>query len=301
MKICYTIFITLITGLFAFSQQKQDDYIIHPEKFKVSEISLIWGISLVNKEFASREDFLSLAPQSKLLQQNLDGYSNSVFSVQTNTNLNSIYAINLGISFPNKTKTNYNYNKTLRIGISGYNYSPLSASFFKETRVPYDTLSSGLSGQTIYIDSVYTHTLDANYNTANLKLDINFTYKRNPHKRFTAYGGIGLNMGFSYNSNTIITDTKIRQTQSSGLYYNPLANQQSQVVTEKFRNKGGYSATVYIPFGLDFRIGNKNEFWRQFHILYEMRPGLDFLNIPSYGKYNKTFSPFMFGIRACFD
>lgn len=299
MKYICFIYVCFITHLLTYAQQTEEDYVINPEKYKITEINFFSGIVLVNIEYATQNDFLKLAPQSKLLQQNLDGYSSSyIYLIR---NINTAFTINLGINFPNKLNTNYNYNRTLRLGIHNYNYTSLSASYYKEIRMPYDTLTSGQSGQTIYIDSVYTHLVDIYYRNKNLRIDINYIFKRNPNKRFVFYAGIGCNIGFSYAANTFITDTKMRYTQSQGLMYVNFPTQQTDVTSEIIRNKNSYGFSVYIPAGLDFRIGNKNKFWRQFHLLYEIRPDIQFFNIPLYGSYINNSANIMFGIRACFD
>ncbi len=226
-------------------------------------------------------DFKTLAPQSVLLKNNVSDFQQSSgFNYDASTML----SVMLGLQFSDKQKTRYKPNPLLRLGFSYFSATNVTAGLYKETRKPYDTLTSAQTGQVTYIDSVTTRSYNMNYASQQLRLDGSLIFRTNPESRWSLFAGIGITAGLSINANTTISYSKYDISQiryadetppSSSSYYNS-----NNGKTENYRNKTNFGFSAYIPAGVDFRIGKKREFWKRTHLYYELRPGINTIAIP---------------------
>jgi hypothetical protein len=47
----------------------------------------------------------------------------------------------------------------------------------------------------------------------------------------------------------------------------------------------GFMSALYVPIGVDFRLGKKNEVLRKMHLFFELRPTISVLTIPETKTY----------------
>jgi hypothetical protein len=226
-------------------------------------------------------DFAKLAPNSTILGMDLSQltpYSYMYFNgFGMNSGSNST-SLQLGLQCAKMPKI------TFRVGITHVsNYSLLSAhgSFYESA--PYDTLTSSQTGQQTFIDSSHTKSYDMNHSNQQIRLDGAMIFRMFPEKRWSIHTGLGASVGMSYRSNTEIRYWESTSI-SSGDYY------EENGISESFKNKNSVGASLYIPFGVDFGIGKKREFWMPFHLYAETRPSL---NINSINGIGTSFSPGM--------
>jgi hypothetical protein len=276
-----------------FSQEKLS-------RFKVSEITLMPSVFAESNPSASITDFYKLAPNSELLPLNYSDYHVSDYS---NSSGGFSTSALLGIKFLNKDGTAYRANPIFRAGIT-YSYAQNISSYARhEERTTYDTLISSSTGDVYYIDSVSLTYLDMNYQTQQIKLDLSLLFRTNPEARWNLFGGIGAQVGTSINA-----QTKIHKYE--GFYLNNMTNPQSGYytqnnnsdhTTETTTNQNIFSASIYTPMGVDFRISNKNEFFQKIHLFYEMRPALNITSIPELRTTTNAAFGFGFGMKVSWN
>ena len=195
-----------------------------------------------------------------------------------------MFSVLLGLQFNDKQKTFYEGNPLLRVGISYISGTTLTGGLFDEVRKPYDTLTSSQTGQTVYIDSINTKNYSMSYTSEQLRLDGSLIFRTNPESRWSIFTGMGITAGVSFNANTNIyynSNGKAEARYANGNSFSSYGYSSSaNIKTEKFRNKTNIGLSIYIPLGIDFRIGKKREFWKRTHLFYELRPGINVTSIP---------------------
>jgi hypothetical protein len=266
-----------------------------------SEISILPGVHNTYSEGATASDFLKLAPQSTVLQNELSGFQSSTFGTYYG---NSAFAISLGMPLRKEKEEGKKSRAILRLGFTFLNTSGLSAYYSKQSTTRIDTLVSSQSGQLSFVDSVRSQNYSMNYNTQQLRLDASIVFRWNDEKRWSLYAGAGLSAGFSLNSTTNIYYYEINSVRvrvPSGNVSNtesPFTVEQQNGYTETFRNKTSYGAMLYIPLGIDFRLGKEKEFWKLLHLFYEIRPSADVTVVPELGGFATASFMHGIGLRA---
>lgn len=243
------------------------------------------GMVLQGNANANLADFQKMAPQSSILKTDLSGYTKSGgFGFDADAMLTVL----MGIQFSDKQRTAYKKNPLLRLGISYLSGGIINGYFNQNMTKPYDTLTSSQNGQVLYRDSIINRSVSMNYRSQQIRLDASFIFRTNPEARWSLYAGIGLTAGVSLNastnisynsSNTISNDNNNNNGGFFGNYYSGSSNYR----TESYKNATNIGASVYIPMGVDFRLGRKREFWKRTHLFYEARPSINMSSIPELG------------------
>ena len=203
------------------------------------------------------------------------GYYNNQ---NTGMNFSSSYSLQLGLQCAKMPKVTY------RVGITHItNAGVLSANGVYFQSFPYDTLTSSQTGEQTFLDSTNSKYYSMNHSNQQIRLDGAMIFRMFPEKRWSIHTGLGASIGMSYQSNTEIRSWESTSI-SSGDYY------EENGLRESFKNKNSLGASLYIPFGVDFGIGKKREFWMPFHLYAETRPSL---NINSINGVGTRFSPGM--------
>jgi len=233
------------------------------------------GMFFHHNSYGSLADFKTLAPQSIMLKNDFSEYS-YYFDPTTPVGM---FSVMLGIKFSDKQKSSYKANPQLRLGFTYYSGLGFTGNSEKSTYYPFDTLTSAQTGQTIITDSVKTSCYYMDYTSDQLRFDGSLIYSTNQKSRVSLYAGIGVTAGFAINANTNIYYTERIYVEDYGFNY-PYSNELNSHQTESFINKKGFGFSAYIPLGIDFRLGKKREFWKRLHLNYEIRPGINMVNIP---------------------
>jgi len=261
---------------------------------QITEFYLQSG-AFFNQARGSLADFQKLAPQSSFLQQDLSLYQNYPMF---NFNLpGQTQTLSLGLQlskFPNAT---------LRVGLTHINQqSALSYGGSYTESFIVDTLTSSQTGEQFFIDSLSLHSFNARYSQNQLRLDASVIFRLNGEKRWSVYGGIGANIGFSYNDQTTIHHSVVPNGDSQfyGLFNDYMMDANSVDHHETFKNKGGVGLGIYAPLGIDFQVGKKREFWKPFHLYLEMRPGMNISQISGLGTSFSAGGFSSFGLRLKF-
>lgn len=235
---------------------------------QLTEAQVLLGSNMYTVETMTLSDFQTLAPNSSILAKDFTGFSQSMY---TSVYGNSAYTGLLGLSFKNKP------NPVLRIGL-GYSTRTLgTGSSSRYESFHYDTLTSTQTGQQIFLDSTHSQYVYGAYQSTYLSLDASLIFRTKPAARWSIYGGVGLNFGMAFNS-FLTLDYNDEHYASSGNYDQSNWSHEQ----ERFTQKSHLASTIYIPMGLDFRLGKKSEFLNRLHLFVETRPSMTITSIPSF-------------------
>lgn len=265
-----TLLAALILSTAAFSQN-----------LKISEIHISNGTGFGGQINGSIDDFKTLAPNSSILAMDFSQYNPQGFpTYQTpGMNMSSSYSLQLGLQCAKMPKVLY------RVGITHVSNAGVRSAFGSYFQsFPYDTLTSSQTGEQIFLDSTSTKYYNMNHSNQQIRLDGAMIFRMFPEKRWSIHTGLGASIGMSYQSNTEISFWESSSVSSGDYYYS------QNVQRESYKNKNALGASLYIPFGVDFGIGKKREFWMPFHVYAETRPSL---NINSINGIGTSFSPGM--------
>ncbi len=253
-------------------------------KFRVADAAVLPALVIQNSPIGSLKDFQKMNPESELLKENMNGYSSSkgmMGSSGTQIGMGGFsgasFNADLGFAVGNNDNINDKSSAQLRVGIS---YCGIGMSNFinKTDIVRYDTLTSSQTGQTIYSDSLIHRSYNMNYKSQQLRIDVSIIYRTNTAARWSIYGGIGIEAGGAVSAFTDIDYSEYITIEPSN--YTSSSYSSSHDRSERFVNKNSYGYAVYLPIGIDFRVGNKSEFFKQLHVFYEARPFINYTFIP---------------------
>jgi hypothetical protein len=282
----------LITHLPLFSQI---DYVKPVSKIKISEFDMHAGNALLDNENILPEDFKKLAPQSALFQNDLTDYQSSSLNTTLGT---GIYSFGVGILFSDKSKTFYKPNPLLRFGIVCFSGMAMNTRLSKKESRDTAFIQGG---NAFYVDTVTSQNYDMNYMSQQIRIDGSLIFRTNSQARWCLFGGIGITGGISFNAFTTIeySESVEIQTQSNGT--NTSSYEDNFLKEERFRNKTNFGCSVYVPLGLDFRIGKKREFWKLLHLFYEAKPTLNFTTVPELRTFVNVAFLHGIGIKVCWN
>ncbi|MBI3503021.1 MAG: hypothetical protein HY063_14620 [Bacteroidetes bacterium] len=243
-------------------------------KFKLEGFYFQIGDNNYRNDNGGLGDFKTLSSNSVLLQNNFSNYNSYEYA---NTIYSGTYlSLSSGIKFRNKDKTAYKKNTELRIGLDCFTTFPL----FHELSTPHDTTKNINHNDTSYSMAYFSR---------NIRLNGSLIYRTNPARHFSFYTGAGITAGISINKTVI--DKQIIYDDTS---YDSVSEKQ-----EIWRNKNSFGGSFFIPMGVDWRMGNKRNFWKHSHLFYEVRVGANVSSIPELNRTTVSMSwQNLFGARV---
>lgn len=283
--------------------QAQEQAPVKIKRMVIHDFYVQPGMVMQGNTNANLADFQKMAPQSSILKTDLSGYTKSGgFGFDADAML----SILLGIQFSDKQRTAYKKNPLLRVGVSYLSGGIINGYFNQNITKPYDTLSSAQSGQILYRDSIINKSVSMNYRSQQIRLDASFIFRTNPDARWSLYAGIGLTAGVSLNAATNVSYSSSNtisggNNSSNGGFFGNYYSDPSQSKTESHTNSTNIGASVYVPMGVDFRLGRKREFWKRTHLYYEARPGINMNSIPELGTIMNATVQHGIGLRVSWN
>ena len=249
-------------------------------QIKITQIHINSGSFMdIDNSKNQLSDFSLLAPGSDILSKDFSAYQTNAYYFSGGlmrdnsflSNSSNFQSIQLGLSFAKCTKG------TLRIGISNVHSELLNTSGFNYEGYVVDTLISSQTGQMYYVDSTISNYYNGNYSNDQLRLDAAYIFEVNAGKRWAFHAGLGLSIGMSYRSTTTLRAEEYIQPYSG---YEGTSNTQN-IESESYGNFMVMGGSAYIPLGINFKLGNKREFWKPFVIYNEFRPTIQLNSIPN--------------------
>jgi hypothetical protein len=226
-------------------------------------------------------DFAPLAPGSSILLKDFSNYESSMGYYNFNypfgmgmQNTSSFQSLQVGLSLPK-------CQGTLRLGLSNFSNQLMNAygSYYESHVV--DTLISSQNGSMTFVDSTIIRNVFGNYNNQQIRIDAAYVWEMNAGERWAFSAGAGLSFGLSYQSKTSLHYTEY--TNSYQGYGSYAGNQITTHESETYKNPMNWGANIYVPLGINFRLGTKRAFWKPWMIYSELRPQLSFNSIPKSG------------------
>jgi hypothetical protein len=230
-------------------------------KWKFTETSVMTGMGVQMSPVFEQLDITKWSSNDPWITQNFAGYQQFSGLNRTTGSQFSAY-----VGFRKESRLN----PLIRAGIS---YKRLNSQVFgryQELRGPYDTLVSSQTGQQYYVDTIRMRSVSAFWGADVLALDGSFMLQTDLTRRWSFYGGIGLKAGILFNQELQLT--RMETFNETGLTY----EMEVELEQRNYRMATGFSGTVYLPLGIDFRVGKKRPLWQQVHLVYELRPSLSF-------------------------
>ncbi len=265
----------------------------------VTDFYVTLGFGPGDPPTSTLEDFHALAPGSKLLSGDLSAYEEQEFYQKTN-GISGMAGFHTALSFADRKTGKTGKNLQLRIGFFYMSGRHFNYKLEHSESMRTDTLTSSQTGDVIYLDSVFRSTYDMKYSSDQLRLDVCMLYRFNPAARFSFYAGFGAAGGIVFNAMTQI-EYKLKKSVESA---NPYADRievfsadESNFEREKIKNKSGTGYSVYVPIGVDLRLGRKKNGPGRVHFFWEALSALNSLTVPELGN---TTRPTLFltgGIR----
>lgn len=257
----------------------------HP-KYKISQFQLSFGgdRSLAPLSIDENE-FNVLAPGAQIPANSMPYATQFGWNAPT---------LNMNVAFhplkKNGLAGEYNKNRTFRAGLSAQGISAFIYNTSNSVTTRIDTLVSSANGSIYgFVDSINQDFTYSSYMATAVKLDFSYLASTDVSKRFSFYSGIGLNFGLTVAPRTEIhshswdseriTDTNDNFISTQSVYNALNVNRQV------YQNKMGYMAALYVPLGVDFRLGKKNEVMKKMHLFFELRPTISALRIPETKTY----------------
>jgi len=286
---------TAVLLFFQFSAFAQTDV----KRMIIKDLYVQTGSFVERNTNGTLADFKTLAPQSVLLNRLP---ANNFTNVIGNTN-SSMFSVMMSIKFSDKEKAAFKSNPLLRLGFSYLSGNGMTGWSSTQKDIPYDTLSSTKTGNSIYVDSINTKQYGIDYTTEQLRLDASMIFRLKPEARWSLYAGVGLMAGLSINSSTDIYYNEYFRLVSrypDGYSQNYGRSSTIETQSESFKNKTNMGFTIHVPMGVDFRIGKKG-FWNQMHLFYELRRGINMTSIPELRTYTNASSQHGIGLRVSWE
>lgn len=236
-----------------------------------------------------RGDLDALAPGSELLSRDLSGH---VFRIDRSQDGESVVDLSIGL-FP---FAKGRQGAELRLGVLYGNGPSFGAEFSRNVHTPYDTLTSSVTGEQFFLDSVNRSDYRIGYTAERFGLNGSLVWRR--PGRWSLYGGAGIMGGLLVNARTVVShvvEVSVDGTSDYTLGGEDQAfDEDRQEELESFRNGAGWWFGAYVPLGLDFRVATVSTFWNRIHLCYELRPQVVLQSIPELREATR------FGLQALF-
>lgn len=266
-------------------------------RFSISSIWFDGGFNLSSLSSAQQSDFLAAAPTSSLLNADLTGYkSNYSFGVNSEI-ISDTY---VGWQIRKGETRSYRERLEFRTGIGFSRASHWNLDLSKEDRKAGDTLISLVSGEVFLVDSVHSHSLNANRSSGNVNFDLSALWRTNPAKATQAYFGVGVvgSVAFMSRISVYSTHQDYAEILSSGSGYDRFGDSESELLEETFDVASPKAISFYVPLGITYCLNRKSEeINKKWHLSFELRRGFTITSYPDFGTEGNNYTSLRWGIR----
>ncbi|MBP7514388.1 MAG: hypothetical protein KA791_07565 [Flavobacteriales bacterium] len=263
----------------------------------VCDVFVLPGGQLENMYAIGLDQWRELAPTSDLLSQDLSGYRGDFRGKGDRArSMGLAMSIGLRLGGPSRTNRSGSY---LRAGFTYQSHEGNDLDLRMDTRTPYDTLTSAQTGQVTYVDSLTIRRYQMSHRYEQVALDGSLIFLKEYPKRWSLYGGVGLQLGLSMAGRVQVDHTVERLIDPSlvsGQSGNPNRDQERE--TEEFATKSDLCMALYAPLGVSYRLGRKSLFWRAMNLTCELRPTLAFGGVPELSAGARAGLGSYFGLRV---
>lgn len=223
-------------------------------------------------DYLSMDELKKLAPNSNFLNHDFTNYYTGDWN---NDDKNRSFSLQAGVKILNKKSKEFR-NMTMQLGCSYYSEIYFRNNIYSDSEFVYDSTVS--AGQTTYYDSLISRGYDAKFQYGQLRIDGSLLFNYKPMSQVSFFGGIGLSFGISTHPYMVV--------HSDYSWYNEIIypNGQTATVNNYTSNglihteinsvKSNYTTCLFLPLGIDIKLGMQNNFFKHLHVFAEARPGI---------------------------
>lgn len=263
----------------------------------VTDVFVMPGGQLESMYAIGLDQWRKLAPNSDLLSQDLSGYRGDFRGSRDRAQAMGL-AMSIGLRLGGPSRTS-RWGSYLRAGFTYQSHEGNNLDLRMDTRTPYDTLTSTQTGQVTYVDSLMIQRYHMSHRYEQVALDASLIFMKEYPRRWSLYGGVGLQLGLSMAGRVQVDHTVehlIDPSLVSGQSGSPNRDQERE--TEEFTTKSDVCMALYVPLGVSYRLGRKSLFWRAMNLTYELRPTLAFGGVPELSAGARAGLGSYFGLRV---
>jgi len=197
-------------------------------------------------------------------------------------------------------------NRELFIGLGYISGQKSKFSYTQYTVRRFDTIK--MQGYDLYADSFIYSNRTFTEDVEELGLVMEYLFKTDQNKNFTAFAGFGIHISYSFNNSLSVESI---QDSSSHLTLDKDPNEfllnfdpdkQIYIKSTGIYKKADPSwfYRVYIPVGFNWNISKKDDFWKHINILYLTQLGVEYRSISTGMDYKLYFSIGGLGLKYTF-
>lgn len=271
---------------------------LEKEASSITEVFVIFGGATGSSTAISLSDFRRMAPSSLLLKEDFSNYSSSFYHLWDS---HQNFGVMVGFIPGKKNRIAKKYSPLVRLGLNFESSDYFDNHYSKSNSLRFDTLFNSQGQPVYYRDSVNVNRTNMNFSSSSLSAEASILLRTNAAKRWMFYLGVGFSGGLSFknevnvfkSSSDFIEDYEVSGTTQSTHPSVHTYELQSEVIDVG----NSWVLSGFVPLGVDFRLGKKNEFLKQVHLFAEFRPGIKMMEIPTVGINTSTFTLTSFGLR----
>jgi len=268
----------------------------------LSEVFILSGSASGKSTVFNVQNLKSMLPESSLLKENLTEFKSSGDGMW---NKHSYFGIQLGAVAGKTRRESEKGSPLLRFGISYESGDYMRTLLSNESSFRFDTLYN-TQGQIVYLrDSTREDHCNISFSSSIINAEFSVLLRTNTARRWMFYTGVGMSAGISFNNLyqveryalNYLEEYIITETNTNNSSY-PSKREKEDFTSENIQSKSSWVFNGFIPLGINFRIGKKSEFLKNFHLFSEFRPGVKVLDIQEGSTITGTYLLGTFGLRT---
>ena len=293
----FTSLLMVVSSLTAFGQEAQI-----PEKSStITDISFIMIFSPTPETSISLTGARLLAPNSESLTRDMEDFIPEPYSVLSNT---SRPMLQIGLSLKDKQNSRNKLEPLVRLGISyTHSFDLYYGTLSKDFPTSYDTLTYAPTGQITHVESYLSEDYAWFYSSDQLLLSSSLHIRTIQYKPISLLAGIGISGGVSINPFTQIWYSKVLHSDTTYVdgSIGSIVTNYLEDELEIHNNKTTFTATAFIPLGVELRFGNKTSILSRFQLFYQTWSVIRFTSIPEIPTRVKGLVEQGIGLRYSWD
>ena len=220
------------------------------------------------------EDFRQMAPESRLLRQDFSTLTRDSWQrLEGALLLRTTIGINLLRERPERRRDSPQFS----LGITYLDAVQRSAFFYRTNRWPHDTVVSSTTGEIHVIDSVEDLSFTMRYISNELLLDVCLIWRSDKKAKASLLTGVGVSVGTSVMAATEIIYYVAEYTEIRGQGPDTF---NATIDSEQFRNRSNLSCSLWMPLGIEMRIGREGAALNRVYLTYSITPEMRIRRIP---------------------
>lgn len=188
----------------------------------------------------------------------------------------------LGFDLGKGERSSFWAHSELRLGLGFRQAILLREEMYRNEIFGVDTLLYLGSGEKMPVDSINNKVYKMFYVTRGVQLSAEWILRSNTAKGISFYGGAGINAAYQFANYTYIRHEQNiavgGRLEVEGLYFRKY--REMRTIEYESPARSSLSATVFLPLGIQLRVGRKSKHKEAAFLYYEARPAWSYARIP---------------------